>query len=146
MSILSVDCLFKHQHTQQFYEWLKTFEEHLLKRCGSEDMIPLEIDLITLSKEVMTRYVLRKGPIALCDVCLYGIVSYMLCFKYHIDSMQEPPDARMAVKAFTNSFSAFTLETYKATEWDMYEVLEYRVDVCYETSKSPLAEESTIVT
>jgi len=141
----AVDALFEQQYTLQFYEWLNTFEQYIVCKCEAHDMLPADKDIITLSKDVLVRYMKKKGVVTLNAFARYAMVSYMMCFKYHVDTLCDPADAHFAVKSFAKTSTAFTLEMYKATEWDMYETLDYRIDESIAAINiSPREEESKV--
>jgi hypothetical protein len=108
-----------------FYKWLPTFEERLIQKSGATGMMTVDPDyIINQSKIILYEFMIRKGKtISPRQICIFGLASYMLSFKYHVDYLYDGYIS-LIIKAGKETFTA---DQYIATEWDIYETLDFEI-------------------
>jgi len=116
---------FKEPYIEHFYNWLPKFEVKLLQKSGATDMITVDPDyLIFQSKLILHEYMMRKGKkINPQYICIFGLASYMLSFKYHVDYLYDGYMS-LLIKAGRDTFTA---DDFTMTEWDIYDTLDFTI-------------------
>ena len=80
--------------------------------------------IINQSKIILYEFMIRKGKtISPRQICIFGLASYMLSFKYHVDYLYDGYIS-LIIKAGKETFTA---DQYIATEWDIYETLDFEI-------------------
>lgn len=124
----SIYAIFSLPRAIQFYNWLPTFETHVVRRFGVRDMLPVEgqYSVCEMSRRLIIRYMESIGKaIDEKQIAVYGFACYMICLKYHVDVADNTQCASIATKAGNGDF---TKAQFLAAELEILKALNFKLD------------------